>query len=471
MADALGAGLQLPGSDPKSLMQQIMAQAKKSDADATTATADLGASRDREAAARAAQVAAQQPARDKLKATLADAPATPETQALPETPTAPTVNTKEMGDTLGLITALAAIGGALTRQPLTAALNSFAAGVHGYVQGKQQVFEDNLKVFDRNLKKANSENETVWKKYQAAREKHGADIQGLVLEIQQIAAETQSPIDMELAKQGRIVDLMKLAETRNNNYTKALEMTAKIGDSIQQHRDAAAARAEAAKDRRAIAEQASADRNALLDERIRHDKETEKTAASKATVGGGAQNRMQRVMAIDVDNAEYNLGRLVDMSQKKGELIGGSPVFANHFGGSWTADFKRYLETGAVPEDLQGADALLMNLAFDIASGQSGGSGQLAQAKIAELEKQMPLDSMPPEVKEERWRALFHRVKAINSQLPPASQKDLSAYEGALGAPGAPAAGKPQPTAQDRAWAKAHPEDAPKFKAHFGVEP
>jgi hypothetical protein len=145
-------------------------------------------------------------------------------------------------------------------------------------------------------------------------------------------------------------------------------------------------------------------------------------------LGSATQQRMMRVVQQDVDNAAYNLNKLKKISEQKGDLVGGSPAFANVFKGTATDDVTRYIRTGIIPGDLQGVDALLLNMAFDIASAQSGGSGQLAYAKIRELENQMPLDSEPPETKQIKWGALVHRLNAANDTLPEDKRKDLSVF-------------------------------------------
>lgn len=258
MADELGAGLQVPGAnfDTKGLLSQLRGNADASAAYNKGAEADFTASQGREEAARAAQQTALAPTRDKLKAQLEQgAPAAPELKEAP-TPPSPGIDPAAMKETLSLVTALAAFGGALTKQPLTAALNNFSAGVQGYVQGNQEAYKNGLKDFEANLQKSKTENDAIWKRYEAAQKKYGTDIAGLQGEMQLIAAETQNPIDMELAKRGDIVSLMKMHETTNNNYNKVLEQTLKV---IEQQR----AHDEARKDRLAIAGQASADRRAL----------------------------------------------------------------------------------------------------------------------------------------------------------------------------------------------------------------
>jgi hypothetical protein len=285
MADELGGGIQIPGAslggDAKSIIGQLQKRADESAGYYAGKEKEFSESREREGAARQAQAGALAPARAKLKAELGNAPSAPETKPVPEAPSGPAFKPEEMQETLSLITALAAVGGLLSRQPLTAALSNFSAGVHGYVQGKQDVFKNELKSFDANLKKANAENDAVWKKYKAAQDKHGTDIQALQNEIAVIAAETQNPIDIELAKRGDIVSLMKMHEQTNNNYNKVLEKTAQF---MQQ----AEGRKQASEDKRMMAGMASADRRyaadlASTDRRAAEEGRTARAAQSDAT--------------------------------------------------------------------------------------------------------------------------------------------------------------------------------------------
>ena len=59
-----------------------------------------------------------------------------------------------------------------------------------------------------------------------------------------------------------------------------------------------------------------------------------------------------------------------------------------------------------------------LNLAFDIASAQTGGRGQLSDTKVKAVVSQMPLESQPESTKKARWRAVVTRVDEANKTLP-----------------------------------------------------
>jgi hypothetical protein len=78
----------------------------------------------------------------------------------------------------------------------------------------------------------------------------------------------------------------------------------------------------------------------------------------------------------------------------------------------------RYAANQQIDEGLQGMDALMLNTAFDIESAQSGGRGQLSDAKVRAIVSQMPLDEQPESTKATKWAALFKRVEAANDSMP-----------------------------------------------------
>ena len=140
---------------------------------------------------------------------------------------------------------------------------------------------------------------------------------------------------------------------------------------------------------------------------------------------GGSGAAMERTMSQDVGNAAFNLTQFKDIAESTGKLPGGSVAFANSFKGDLTSDIIRYATTQTVDAGLQGTDALMVNLAYDIASAQTGGRGQLSDQKVKAVVSQFPLDSEPPETQKIKWNALFQRVDAANKTLPPEKQIDI----------------------------------------------
>lgn len=257
--------------DTNTLLKSLLRTRDAGMKDSQQAEKDLKESFGREDAARAAKSAALDPLQNKLEQKMAAGPAVPTPAPTPQAPKSPVpFNPQETQGMLALVTALAVFGGAFTRKPLTAALNNFTAGVTGFVQGKQKVYDNALKEFKSNLEEARSKNEQIWREYVAAKDKHGTDIRALQQEMQIIAARYEAPIDAELAKQGRIGDLLKLHEKQNEMWTKTDAALLRFKASTDEH---AATRADAEK---------------RLNETKRHHEATEKKGAE----GGEAPAKM-----------------------------------------------------------------------------------------------------------------------------------------------------------------------------------
>lgn len=148
-------------------------------------------------------------------------------------------------------------------------------------------------------------------------------------------------------------------------------------------------------------------------------------------VGGGrkgsAQDTAVGVLQQDVENARYNLKDLKDLASPTGKLPGGSVAFAQKFTGDMTSMLMRYAANSNIDEGLQGMDALMLNLAFDIASAQSGGRGQLSDTKVRAVVSQMPLDEQPEATKATKWAALLERVDNANKTLPEGKKVEIPA--------------------------------------------
>lgn len=60
---------------------------------------------------------------------------------------------KNMSDLSGMLLVLSALGGALTKQPFTAALNNMSAAINGFVKGDQESFANEYQQFQENFKR------------------------------------------------------------------------------------------------------------------------------------------------------------------------------------------------------------------------------------------------------------------------------------------------------------------------------
>lgn len=256
--------LAIPGTDTKSIIRQLSGMPAAMDADTAPLRAEQAGSAKRIEDMRAAKAAEQAPVAAKIQAKNEESTPEYKPDALPDFKP-PQIDSKQMQETLGLVTALAAMGGLLTRTPLTTALTAFSGGVQGMVQGNQEVYKRSMDEFKANFEKAKVKNDELYKQVQSAREKHKTDIQGLTNELSVIAAKYEDQVLSEMVRRGDITSAINWTEKKYNMTEKAMSGILKIEEMAQTQRNAEAGRAEARADRRAAAGQASADRRAIAE--------------------------------------------------------------------------------------------------------------------------------------------------------------------------------------------------------------
>jgi hypothetical protein len=110
------------------------------------------------------------------------------------------MSSEELGDAAKTMFALAAIGGLMTRAPMTTALNAFSSGIKGLKEGDQALFDRESKVFQQNFKMAIEKNANAMEDYKLAFQKHRGNMQDLMNEWSLIAkkhGDSVSAINME----------------------------------------------------------------------------------------------------------------------------------------------------------------------------------------------------------------------------------------------------------------------------------
>ena len=116
----------------------------------------------------------------------------------------------------------AMLGGALTRQPMLAAMNSMTAAMKGWQEGDTARTKAELESFDRNFKIAQAKRSGQIEERKAAYEKYKGDIQGLELAEKQIALKYEDQIAAELARKGDFNALSKHYDSLAKNYETAI---------------------------------------------------------------------------------------------------------------------------------------------------------------------------------------------------------------------------------------------------------
>ena len=223
LPQSIGADLPaLPFSNTGSVqdLRTKMSEAERQASEASTKATQAG---EREATLRKEKSAEYAPVMEKMGKrieeeqgkTVAPLEALPELQQTQISPE----QTKEAFTTF---LTFAMLGGALTRQPMLAAMNNMTAAMKGWQEGDTARTKAELESFDRNFKIAQAKRSGQIEERKAAHEKYKGDIQGLELAEKQIALKYEDQIAAELARKGDFNALSKHYDSLAKNYETAI---------------------------------------------------------------------------------------------------------------------------------------------------------------------------------------------------------------------------------------------------------
>jgi hypothetical protein len=313
------------------------------------------------------------------------------------------------------------------------ALASLTGAMKGYKEGRDDLYKKEMDSYNKSLAEYTKHQESLLKQVELSQRLLSTDKDAAMSAAQVAIAMDTGGIASLKMRQGNYKEAIKILDHNLETARKAK----RDADSLQERkREAekkegfAERRINISLDRQDAKSELMTGADGLLYrvvgnklEKIEGDtKGMTRLGGAGKTGGGAAQQTAMNVMKQDVGNAAYNLEELKYASEKTGRLPGGSVAFANAFKGDLTSDIIRYATTQTVDAGLQGNDALMLNLAFDIASAQSGGRGQLSDAKVRAVLSQMPLDDQPEDTKKKKWAALFQRFDEANKVLPQESR-------------------------------------------------
>lgn len=207
---------------------------------------------------------------ERLNTLRQQAPEQPNLQAIPDKFTPTGMGKEEMTENMQTMFALAAIGGLMTRKPMSLAIKAFTGGLQGLHAGDQQAYKRGLEEFDRNLKVATAKNSEAVQKYQLALEKNKGDLTAAMNEIQLAANAAGDTMTAAIARSGNAkavigqIQAMVKAEENATRTQQQFELQMKKIDQQIAAQNAAAARSEA-----------------VLNETIRHNQATESNTANR----------------------------------------------------------------------------------------------------------------------------------------------------------------------------------------------
>lgn len=139
-------------------------------------------------------------------------PADPAYTKLPEAPRHLPMSQQEMGDFMSTMFAFAAIGGAMTRTPMTTALNAFSSAMKGLQEGDAEKFKRDSAAFKQNMDAAVAKNQQAHQEYTDAWSKNKNSMGNLMQEWQLIATKYNDTVGLATLQMKDASEMLKHIE-------------------------------------------------------------------------------------------------------------------------------------------------------------------------------------------------------------------------------------------------------------------
>ena len=161
------------------------------------------------------------------EATRAPMPDAPKLERSPEYQR-PTVTPQDMNESFGMLLATAMLVGAGSRQPFYDAMSAMTGAMKGWQAKDEQLVDDSMKAFDKNLSAIKERNDAARADFDAAWKKYGNNIQRLEQEVKIIAAKFDMPIAAAQADMGATQDRIATLDAQIKSGQQAIMAMQKI---------------------------------------------------------------------------------------------------------------------------------------------------------------------------------------------------------------------------------------------------
>lgn len=398
------------------------------------------------------------------------APKPPDLEKLPQDFKHQGMSDKDMTDSMQTMFFFAALGGAMTRTPMTAALNAFGGALKGMVQGDQELFKRETAEFDRHLKTAMTKNNEALAKYKLAFEKHKGDLGAAMQEIQLEAAAHNDTVTGALARANNAkavmsqISAMAKADSQMQQTQQRFEQMVKRQD--QQHAESMMRMEQ--QNRRMEQQQQQ------FVAKQQYDREK---AQMKANSGAnmGKPSATERQHYVDSNQLLKSVDRVEQMlaNPEIRAKIDDSRV------GNFLSDsvesktLQQFLVRPNLDPDVKKyltEVANLRNQYYLDMSGKAVTGGEALRNYGAVVQPSDQAEDVLNKMHIAKERTT-EKMRDMETYFPGLAVIRSGGGGGDRRAAPRGDAPKAAPTDADRQWVKDHPEDAAKYEAHFGAKP
>lgn len=415
----------------------------------------------------------------------------------------PTMDPKEMHEAFGALMAASMLTGVVSRTPYNNVMTAMTGAMNGFMKADEHLVKESLATFDKNLTAIKEKNAQKRREVEDAWNKYKNDLGGLKTQLELIAGKYDDPLALQASRSKSLTEMQKLVDTN----VRAVDTAVAKLEGIKERAESSAARLAEARARHA---EVSA-RKAEAAKMPELDKETVDFYAAQSISGdnswqvGLARGKVgQQLIAAVKDripqmakelgltpqdvgsNKAKNVALTAALRDREKFVAAGSQFVENMKSqmtlveglidkgtASGVPLLNKWIQAGrtqiAGDTDVTALDVAIRGLAREHQRIVTGVTSN-AQLHVSAQETADKLANRDMTAAQIRKSIGVMREEADNALK--AGRGEVKKLQDEMRSLGKGAGGdRPKPSAEDRAWAKAHPEDAPKFKARFGMDP
>jgi hypothetical protein len=175
--------------------------------------------------------AAMAPLRDNLAAKAKDTPQITAKEDAPPEFKRPTMKPEDLQESFSALMVASMLTGLTSRTPYNNAMTAMTGAMNGFMKKDEQMAQDALQEFDRNIKVIKEKNDQKRREVDDAWKKYKNDLGGLRLEMEMIAAKYDDPQLALTAKEKSLTHMQTMAD----NNLKAVDTAINRAQTLQQH--------------------------------------------------------------------------------------------------------------------------------------------------------------------------------------------------------------------------------------------
>lgn len=152
----------------------------------------------------------------------------------------PRMDPKDLHDTFGALMVASTLVGVATRGAYSGIMGAMTGALEGFTKADQQLVEESLKVYDKNLASIKEQNSQKRRAVEDAWKKYSNDLVGLKTELELVASKYDDPLALQAARSKSLSETQKLIDANIRAIDTAIQRLEGTRASIESSRARAA---------------------------------------------------------------------------------------------------------------------------------------------------------------------------------------------------------------------------------------